>query len=109
MPNIPRDTGLDSTWAFLRDPYRFISTRSKFHQSPVFQTRLILQKTLCLTGAEAARLICDPDRFVRQNAAPKRLQKPYSDKTVSKVWTVMRIVTERPSSWECSHPRTCRN
>jgi len=75
MPNIPRDTGLDSTWAFLRDPYRFISTRSKFHQSPVFQTRLILQKTLCLTGAEAARLICDPDRFVRQNAAPKRLQK----------------------------------
>ncbi len=52
MPNIPRDTGLDSTWAFLRDPYRFISTRSKFHQSPVFQTRLILQKTLCLTGAE---------------------------------------------------------
>lgn len=49
MPNIPRDTGLDSTWAFLRDPYRFISTRSKFHQSPVFQTRLILQKTLCLT------------------------------------------------------------
>ncbi|MAD54989.1 cytochrome P450 [Stutzerimonas kunmingensis] len=75
MPNIPRDTGLDSTWAFLRDPYRFISTRSKFHQSPVFQTRLMLQKTLCLTGAEAARLICDPDRFVRQNAAPKRLQK----------------------------------
>ena len=75
MPNIPRDTGLDSTWAFLQDPYRFISTRSKFHQSPVFQTRLILQKTLCLTGAEAARLICDPDRFVRQNAAPKRLQK----------------------------------
>ncbi len=28
MPYIPRDTGLDSTWAFLRDPYRFISTRS---------------------------------------------------------------------------------
>jgi len=35
----------------------------------------MLQKTLCLTGAEAARLICDPDRFVRQGAAPKRLQK----------------------------------
>jgi len=48
MPNIPRDTGLDSTCAFLRDPYRFISARSQFHQSPVFQTRLMLQKTLCL-------------------------------------------------------------
>jgi cytochrome P450 len=43
MPNIPRDTGLDSTWAFLRDPYRFIFARSQFHQSPVFQTRLIPQ------------------------------------------------------------------
>jgi len=41
MPNIPRDTGLDSTWAFLRDPYRFIFARSQFHQSPVFQTRLM--------------------------------------------------------------------
>ncbi|WP_349572314.1 cytochrome P450 [Azotobacter salinestris] len=74
MHRIPRDKGLDSTLALLHDPYRFIARRCRLHGSDLFETRLLLQKTLCISGAEAARLFCEPERFVRQGAMPRRLQ-----------------------------------
>ncbi|MFB8829890.1 hypothetical protein ACE0DR_12480 [Azotobacter sp. CWF10] len=75
MHRIPRDKGLDSTLALLHAPYRFIARRCRLHGSDLFETRLLLQKTLCISGAEAARLFCEPERFVRQGAMPRRLQK----------------------------------
>ncbi|MCE6077436.1 cytochrome P450 [Agrobacterium vitis] len=75
MASIPSEKRPDSTLALIRDPYRFISDGCRRHQSDLFETRLLLQKTICMTGSEAARLFYDPDLFVRQGAMPKAIQK----------------------------------
>ncbi|MDN4175696.1 cytochrome P450 [Nocardioides sp. SOB77] len=65
----------DSTLALLRDPYRFVSRRAAELGAHVFETRLLLRRTTCMTGAEAARVFYDPTRFQRDGAAPPPLQK----------------------------------
>lgn len=65
----------DSTLALLRDPYRFVSRRAAELGDDVFETRLLLRRTTCMTGAEAARIFYDPARFQRAGAAPPPLQK----------------------------------
>ena len=75
MLEIPRDKNLDSTLALFLDPYEFISKRCRHYDSDIFETRLLLQKTICMTGPEAAELFYQPDRFVRQDATPGRIQK----------------------------------
>lgn len=65
----------DSTIALLRDPYRFVSRRSAELGEAVFETRLLLRRTTCMTGAEAAGVFYDPARFQRAGAAPPPLQK----------------------------------
>lgn len=74
MREIPRDTLPDSTLAFALDGYLFISKRCRRYESDLFQTRLLLQKTICMRGEEAAKLFYDADRFERENASPRRLQ-----------------------------------
>lgn len=71
---IPREAALDSSLAFLHDPYRFIGTRCREHRSDVFEARLLMRPTLCLTGPEAAELFYDQDRFARRGAAPEPLR-----------------------------------
>ncbi len=47
MPKIPQASGLDSALAFfVRDGYEFISKECDRHQSDLFQTRLLLEKTI---------------------------------------------------------------
>lgn len=75
MPEIPRDDRFDSSFALLRDPYRFISDRRRSSGSDLFEARLQFRKTICMTGSEAARLFYDPDRFMRIGAMPKAVQK----------------------------------
>lgn len=65
----------DSTIALLRDPYRFLSRRAAELGVAVFETRLMLRRTTCMTGAEAAAVFYDPERFRRAGAAPPPLQK----------------------------------
>lgn len=65
----------DSTIAFLRDPYRYISRHAAELGQEIFETRLLLRPTVCLTGAEAAGVFYDPARFQRSGAAPPPLQK----------------------------------
>lgn len=72
---IPRDMSPDSTLALLLDPYRFIARRCRRHRSDVFQTRLLLRRTICMSGREAARLFYNPGYFMRSGAAPVRIQK----------------------------------
>ena len=72
---MPRTAAPDTTIALLRDPYRFISRTCALLQSDVFETRIQLQRTICMRGRDAAELICDPGRFVRQGAAPVRIEK----------------------------------
>ncbi len=71
MSSMPRDPAFDSTLALLNDPYRFIGNRCKRLKSNLFQTRLLLQPTICMTGAEAAELFYDSRRFTRIGAAPE--------------------------------------
>lgn len=75
MPAIPHDTGPDSTLAFRRDPYRFIARRCRQLGADVFQTRLLLRKTLCMSGPEAAAVFYDHSYFRRRGASPGRVQR----------------------------------
>ena len=70
---IPKDRGFDDSLALLNEGYTFISKRCDDLQTDVFQTRLLLQKTVCIRGRDAAELFYDRERFVRSGAAPKRL------------------------------------
>ncbi|KXK63524.1 cytochrome [Micromonospora rosaria] len=74
MGTIPGDGSPDSSVAFLRDGYRFIGNRCARLGSDIFQTRLLLERTICLRGRPGAMLFSDTDRFVRHGAMPKRGQ-----------------------------------
>jgi len=75
MPDIPDDGRFDSTLDLVRDPYRFISRRCRELDSDLFQTRLMLRRTICMRGRDAAELFYDPERFQRKGAAPERINK----------------------------------
>ncbi|MGR6321566.1 cytochrome P450 [Micromonospora soli] len=75
MSAIPTDRSPESTLAFLRAGYRFIADRCDRHGSDIFQTRLLLEPTICLRGRPAAELFYDDDRFVRRGAMPMRGQR----------------------------------
>lgn len=75
MPEIPGEILPDSTIPFLLDPYWFISKTCRRHGTDLFQTRLLFEKTICMTGSQAAELFYDPSRFQRSGAAPEPAQK----------------------------------
>ncbi|MEZ4334204.1 MAG: cytochrome P450 [Myxococcota bacterium] len=75
MAHVPRDPRFDATYALWCDPYRYLSRRARTLESDVFETRLALQPTLCLSGAEGARLFYDAARMSRREAAPAALQR----------------------------------
>lgn len=75
MPRpIPRDESFDATLALIRDPYGFVRKRCQRYGSDLFETRLLLRRTICTTGPEAARLFYDQDRFVRRGVMPERIR-----------------------------------
>ncbi|MBA4142465.1 MAG: cytochrome P450 [Nitrosospira sp.] len=61
----------DSTFSLLLDPYRFISRKCRDQDADLFQTRLLLKKTVCMTGRDAAEQFYDPRHFTRTGAAPE--------------------------------------
>lgn len=72
---IPRDKTLDNSLALLSEGYLFIPNRCRRYQSDIFQTRLLGQRVICMSGEEAAEVFYDNERFQRKGAAPKRVQK----------------------------------
>ena len=74
MP-LPCDKNFDSTISLIRHPYEFICKKSRQLNSDVFQTRIFLQPTICMTGAQAAKIFYDEKRFIRKNAMPMPIQK----------------------------------
>lgn len=74
MTGFPRPAAFDSTLAFLADPYRYLSRTARELGSDIFEMRLGLGQTICLTGEEGAALFCDNDRFTHQGAAPEPLR-----------------------------------
>ena len=75
MANIPAEPVIDSTLGLLFDGYEFIAKRCDRLHTDIFQTRLRLEKTICMRGKAAAEVFYDTDKFSRQKAAPKRMQK----------------------------------
>ncbi|MGE5379917.1 MAG: cytochrome P450 [Methylocystaceae bacterium] len=72
---VTKEKTLDSTIDLIREGYLFIKNRVEQHQSNYFETRLMGQKTVCMSGEEAARLFYNPELFQRQGAIPGRIQK----------------------------------
>jgi fatty-acid peroxygenase len=74
MAHMPRENAIDSTLALLRDPYRYIGRRCDRFGSDLFEARILLRRTVCMRGADAAQLFYDPRRFQRAGAAPRALR-----------------------------------
>lgn len=75
MPRIPHDKSLDATVSLLLDPYGFIGDRCRRHRADLFETRLMLRRTICMTGPAAAEIFYDEARFMRRGAMPERIRK----------------------------------
>lgn len=75
MPDIPTDAKIESSLSLLSEGYSFISDRCQQLGSDIFQVRLLMQNTICMSGEEAAKLFYDEQLFQRQHAAPRMLQK----------------------------------
>lgn len=73
---IPVDHGIDNTFKILTEGYKYITNRREEFNSNLFETRVLGgQKTVCISGKEAAEIFYDNEKFHRQGAAPKRVLK----------------------------------
>jgi fatty-acid peroxygenase len=65
----------ESTLALLGKPYEMISATCRLRGTPLFETRLLLQKAVCMSGPEMAQLFYDDQLIQRRGAAPGRAQR----------------------------------
>ncbi|WP_347551640.1 cytochrome P450 [Pseudalkalibacillus hwajinpoensis] len=72
---MPQEKGLDHTLSVLKEGYEFIVNRREQYDSNVFITKLLGEKTICLTGKKSAELFYNNEKFKRSGAAPKHVQK----------------------------------
>lgn len=72
---VAQDKGLDNTFDLLKEGYLFIGNRSKMYDVDMFETHLLGQKVICMTGEEAARIFYNQELFQRKGAAPNRVQE----------------------------------
>lgn len=72
---VPQDSSLDNSVTLLQEGYLFIGNRVDRYYSELFEARLLGQKVICMSGAEATKVFYDSERFQRNGAAPKRVQK----------------------------------
>ncbi|VDG89410.1 Fatty-acid peroxygenase [Lysinibacillus sphaericus] len=75
MKTIPKEEGLDHTISMFKEGYDYIKNRNNEFDSNLFETRLLGERVICMTGKEAGELFYDNDKFVRAGAAPKHIQK----------------------------------
>jgi fatty-acid peroxygenase len=55
--------------------YEFISAECKRYGTNLFEVRFLGNEMICMTGKEAAAVFYDREKFIRQGAVPKRVQK----------------------------------
>ncbi|WP_411842716.1 cytochrome P450 [Salinicoccus sp. HZC-1] len=72
---IPKDEGFDKTLSVLKEGYNFILNRKEDLNTNVFETRILGEKAICLTGSKGAELFYDNSKFRRSDAAPSRVKK----------------------------------
>jgi fatty-acid peroxygenase len=68
---IPKEEGFENGLKVLREGYNYIPNRTKIYQSDIFETTLLGQKAIVLSGEEAARVFYDESKVKRSGAAPK--------------------------------------
>ncbi|WP_455539196.1 cytochrome P450 [Terrisporobacter sp.] len=73
--NIAVDNSLDSTLDLLKEGYLFIPNRVDLFNSDIFETHIMGQKAVCITGRKAAKIFYNPKLFKRKGVAPKRIEK----------------------------------
>ena len=71
---------LDSSVAFLREGYTFISSRCDRLGTDLFRTRIAGRPVYCMRGAEAAQIFYDGERFSRRGALPPTVVHLLQDK-----------------------------
>lgn len=79
---MPKTASPDTTLAFLREGYAFISRQCDALGSDVFETRIMLHKVVCMRGPEAARLLYGSAHLTRVGSMP---------------WTVLRLLQDKDS------------
>jgi fatty-acid peroxygenase len=75
QPAIPKEICLDNTIKLLLEGYLYIPSRIRKYNSPLFQTRLMGQKVICMSGKQAAEAFYNQNWFTREGAVPKRIQE----------------------------------
>ena len=73
--DIPKERVLDNTISVLAEGYQYMGRRRERMDSDIFETRLLGQRAISISGEEAAELFYDNELFERGNAIPKRIQK----------------------------------
>ena len=96
MPEIPHNRWPDSTLALASDPYPFISGPCRRCRSNLFQTRILLRKTICMIGAEMARLIYDADRLHAAAPRPSDPRRCSSARAACRGWTKWPTAIAKP-------------
>ncbi len=71
---------VDSTLHFLRRPYDFVSTVCSRTGGDMFETRLLLRRTVCLRGEAAAEMFYDKARMSRDGAMPEPVRATLTGK-----------------------------
>ena len=71
---LPKAPQLESGFALLADPYGFIPKLQRRLHSDVFEARILLKRTICVSGPEAARMFYESSALTRTGAAPEPLQ-----------------------------------
>lgn len=66
---------VDDTIKLLCEGYLYIPNRIRKYNSDLFQTRLLGQKVICISGEKAAKLFYDQNLFTREGVIPKRVQE----------------------------------
>lgn len=72
---IPCDTTIDNSLSLLLEGYSFIQNRCYKYKTDIFQSRLLGQNAICMTGEDAAKVFYDNNYMKRKDVAPKRIQK----------------------------------
>jgi fatty-acid peroxygenase len=57
MSAIPRDPSPESTFALVRDGYRFISHGCQGFGGNIFETRLLLEPAICMPSVPRSRFV----------------------------------------------------
>lgn len=70
-----KDKDIESFFNLSREGYMFIKNRMDQYKTNIFETRLLGKKVICISGGEGAKIFYDQERFKKNNALPKRVQK----------------------------------